>query len=141
MTHQRQIIRDAVISLLEGAAIVSGGRVYSNRNLAVDATNLPAITVYTLPEESVTFEDGVSKLQRTLQVNIELMASSKDAELTDDVIDGFADQIEGALKADQSWNGSVMESNLIGTDWVKDDRGGDASIGTLHMRYSALYFY
>lgn len=142
MTHQRKTIRDEVVALLSaGNAIVPAGNVHKNRDQPLTVADLPAIVVYTLPEQSRSLDSTSTTLLRTLEVNVELHAAVKPDESTDDAIDAYCDQIEAALKADQSWGGTVTASDLKSTEWTKDDQGGEAPIGTLRLKYIATYAY
>lgn len=141
MTHQRKTIRDAVVSILNTATIVASGKVYSNRELSSEVADLPTLNVFTLPEQSSPRDMTTKILKRQLDVTIELQATGTTDALTDDVIDGYADQIESALKADQTWSGTVVQSDLKSSEWTRDDKGGEASIGILRLKYQAVYFY
>ncbi|MCB1147796.1 MAG: hypothetical protein KDK38_13435, partial [Leptospiraceae bacterium] len=75
-THQRSVIRQAVIDRLILDVVSVGGRVYAQRKTPVDESNLPAILVYT-DSESIDQVDNVL-YKRTLKLSVEIQAGGVD---------------------------------------------------------------
>lgn len=139
MTHQRETIRKGVVSLIETAAIVAAGKVYSNRSLPLWAANLPTINITSDSEESERYDmTGGTSLERILDLVVEATALNVSDENLDDTLDDLAELIEATLGADHTWGGLVTASTLTATEFETDDEG-ENSTGTIRMTYTAQY--
>lgn len=137
MTHQRQTIREKVVQLLSGAAIVTGG-VFGARDLPVAEGDLPLIVVRTNDETSEPADMSSRVLLRKLEITIELKASNPDDSLVAGDVDAYAEAIESAL-SEPTLGGVVDDSNLKSTVFAKTS-DGEVPIGLLTMKYEATYF-
>jgi hypothetical protein len=135
MTHRRQEIRDAVVTMLSGLA---GGRVYSNRELAIEADSLPAINVYTVEEDAAPFTASQKTYRRTLTLVIDVLAKNVDDAVLDNTLDDLAESVEAALVADTTASGKAIDTRLTSTT-VTRDSSGEVPIGVLKLTYQAVY--
>jgi hypothetical protein len=140
MTHRRKTIRDAVVTLLDTGAIVTSGRVYSNRSLPVGESDLPVLLVYTQSETSGALDLSSKTLSRQLTIVVEAVAKDVNDATLDDTLDALAEAVETALQADSAWNGTVFDSTLIATD-IDLERNGDVPLGRIRLTYQARYHF
>lgn len=141
--HQRQVIRDAVVTALTNATS-AGARVKATRVEPNRAAGLPAIAVYTPTEE--TDEDWIRTAPRELLRHITLKVTGwveDTAALAGDAaMDALALQIETAMDVDRYFGGACggkIGSVLLSTETgVLDD--GDPIVGVVTLTYRADYF-
>ena len=132
MSHARQQIRNAIATLVTGLS-TTGSNVYASRIYRLQASELPALLVYTESETS-TRSHMQNALERNLSVRVEGIAKAT-ADL-DDTLDTIAQEVEAALGG-QSPAG-VEELVLEGTDMTLN---GDAEqpVGSVVMEYLVRY--
>jgi hypothetical protein len=138
MAHQRQLIREAVKTLLVAAATAAGSRVYESRTVALKQTELPAIAVYTLQEEvdPGSANSAPRELKRTLELAVE--GAVKGTANVDDALDALAAQVECAMARDETFGGKAGDSFLSATEIdLADD--GRQPIGLVRLVYSVTY--
>jgi hypothetical protein len=135
--HERQAIREAALTLLDGAT-AAGVRVFKTRLAPLRQAELPAIAVYT-DEESVSPDSGTSsprELTRTVTLAVEGWVKAN--EDVDDVLDELALEIETAMDADQNLGGTAFDSVLVKTETgLKID--GERPMGCVHLEYAVTY--
>jgi hypothetical protein len=131
------VIREAVKAKLIAAATVAGSRVYENRMLPWRVAELPAIALYTDEESSQHNDSAPRELERTLSLAIEAGASANDN--VDDTLDAFAQQIERAMHADETFSGVCEDSWLAATELVISV-DGNRPIAMLRMIYTVRYY-
>lgn len=142
MAHPRKLVRQAVVALLTGATS-AGARVDATRVEPHRKTQLPAISVYTLSEES-TPESATSaprELLRIVRVEIAGFVAHSDAVPVDDAMDNLAEQIEAAMDADRYLSGAAGESVLERTEMqVREEDGrSDPLVGIVTLTYAVEY--
>lgn len=140
MPHQRQLIREAVKDALVAANTAAGSRVYKTRKVPHRLPELPAISVYTL-EESVDPESATTApryLTRRMQLMIEAVMECDPDENIDDALDDMALEIERAMHADDSLDGTCMDSIPAGTE-IEVAIQGQREIGLLQLTYTVTY--
>lgn len=143
MTHQRTTIRNALVTLLDTGSIVASGKVFSNRPGTIWEESLPEIYIFNQPEDSSRHEfgDQSNDLMRDFQVAVTVIATNADGESLDDTLDGLAESIEDALKADDTWNGTVTDAFLSRTETeINEDSGGKKPMGAARLTYTCRYF-
>ncbi len=110
-THERQLIRNAVVAQLLGRT-TADQQVQASRREPWRQADLPAISVYTIEEESAhTSVDG--GLTRALKLGIEIVVSM--SERVDDALDGLALEVETALDEDPTLGGKTYDLVLAST--------------------------
>ncbi len=133
--HERKIIRDAVVTRLYGATS-AGAHVEASRVSSWKTSDLPALGVYTLHEESeqANLEGG---LKRTLTVLVEINAAL--TEQVGDVLDALALQVENAFDADRTLGGIADDLWLSGTSIALSD-GQSIPMGLGQMTFEVTYY-
>ena len=139
MTHQRKLIRDAVVALLLASpATAAGTRVFPNRVIPVQHREFPAIAVYTLREETKPYSDSPRVLKRTLELGITILEAPTDQDPVDDLIDLISEQVEAKLRVDRTLGGACQDVLYSGFD-AAFDHGGRELTGGGRLRYQVIY--
>jgi hypothetical protein len=142
MAHQRKLIRHAVVTLLTNATS-AGARVQGTRVEPHKKSQLPAISVYTLNEE--TDEESAMtapiELCRHLKLEITGWVAHSDAVPVDDAMDDLAEQIEAAMAADYYLDSTIVDQTLEATEMqvVEDDGRSDPLVGIVTLTYAITY--
>lgn len=138
MKHARQVIREEVASMLVGITGVSFPQ--SKLKKLADA---PAITIYTGSEssepESRDSINGPRRYSRFVNLNIELVLEADASGLYENEADGFAAEIESAMAADLTLNGSATDSELIGTEQDIDELSEGHVLSMTVLNYRVWY--
>ena len=138
--HPRKIIRDAAVALLANAGTAAGKRVTPTRIDPHKRAELPALSVYTLSEQTDAEDADTAprELWRTLKLEIAGWVAHSAALPADDALDDLAEQIETAMEADRYLGGAAGESILASTEiTIRDD--GDPLVGIITLTYDVLY--
>jgi hypothetical protein len=135
--HVRKQIRDALSTLCTGLAS-TGDRVFKSRLHPLAPAELPALRIH-VDEEEITIDDIHSpvRLDRTCTVRIECV--SRALETLDDELDEMAKEVEHAIAGDADLGGILNGSLTPDGIEIERDGEGDAPIGTLSLRYLAVY--
>lgn len=135
--HQRQVIRETIRSVLDGATDADD-RVYASRMNPYRVTELPVLTVYSTSESVDDDSSSTSprELTRRLSISIEGWVVGNDE--SDDAMDDLAEQVEIAMHADPYLGGSVGDSILSSTS-TEITIDGDREMGLLTMEYTITY--
>ena len=135
MAHARTQVRNAVVSVLEAAAVadtVSKSRVYP-----IPANTVSMALVYTnaesVPQTTLTYP---RKFERELNLVIECVA--RDSDYLDDRLDRLCEAVENAIGADNTLGGVVKDCVLSDTQMTLDFNG-DAPIGSARMQFRVSY--
>lgn len=135
MPHVRKSIRDAIVAALANLT-TTGARVFPGRNYPLEATELPALTVFTDDEEVEIGSIGVARLQnRTLEAIVE--AHFKDAASLDDKADTILAEVETALGAGVSLGGAKY-LQLARVEFERDG-DGEQPAGLMRMTFKVFY--
>ena len=102
MAHVRKQIRDRIASTLTSSVSLVSSRVFASRVYPLTEAKLPAITVYTGSEVSNRLNMGVSDLNRSLSVEVDIYVRATNT--FDDDVDAIAVQVEEAIAADFTVN-------------------------------------
>lgn len=130
-------------ALLANAGTAAGARVTGTRVDPHKRSQLPAISVYTLSEE--TDEDSATRvpleLTRHLKLEIAGWVAHSDEVPSADAMDDLAEQIEVAMAADYYIGGTVADQMLEATvmQVVEDDGRSDPLIGIVVLTYAITY--
>lgn len=136
MAHVRQQIRDAVATTLTSAVTLVSSRVYTTRVHPLNEANLPAISVYTGSESSERYNVGVTDINRTLSLEIDIYV--RETGSFDDDVDAIAVQVEEAMAGDFTIGGLVKSSVLISTA-IQFDGEADQILGVAKLTYQVRY--
>ena len=139
ITHQRKLIRDAVVAALLAGNTGAGSRVFRTRLDPFRRAELPALAVYT-SSESVE-SDSASTAPRILdrRMQLEIVIAVEPGSNEDDAIDAMCVDIERVMHADPMFAGLCRDSLLSSTDIVIDN-SGDTPIGLAKLVYAFRYF-
>ncbi len=139
MTHQRKLIRDAVVASLKAAPqTLAEGRVFPNRVIPLDLREFPAIAVYTLNEDATPYSDSPLVLKRKLQLGITILETRTDAEPVDNLVDQIAEQVEAKLRQDLTLAGTCQWLRYLGFEAAYDHEGRELTGGG-RLRYEVVY--
>jgi hypothetical protein len=135
MAHAREQVRDAVVSILQSAAVadsVSKSRVYP-----IPAKTISIALVYTNTESIVqTTLTYPRKFEREMTLVVECVA--RDADYLDDRLDRLCEAVENAIGADNTLGGVVKDCVLNDTQ-ITLDSSGDAPIGSARLQFRVSY--
>ena len=138
MAHVRKSIRDRFEARLKSQVSLVRRRVFASRVYPIDASKLPAITVYTGSEASGlhNMASGTPDLMRTLSVTVDCYV--RITETFDDDVDAICVQIEEAIANDFTVNSLAKDAVLTSTDI---DFSGDAEqpVGIARMTFVVRY--
>lgn len=99
--HARQQIRDAVVTALTGLDI-TGSNVFKTRVHRFEEETLPALSVYTLQEDSERETMGTRAQSRTVSIAVDIAVQQNTT--PDDTLDDIAADVEAAMVA--AWTGA-----------------------------------
>lgn len=138
--HERQAIRDAVVTLLTGTApnfaTSAEQRIFKTRLAPVRASELPAISVYCDNETVTDNQSSPRELTRTMTVAIDGWARA--TENVDDALDDLALEIETAMDSSTELLDTAYSAVLTTTEvGIKLD--GDRPMGCVHLEYTVVY--
>ncbi len=137
--HYRQRIRDAVQARLLAAETLAGPNVFTSRArsiLEILQKREAVLSIYTADENSQRSEDG-HLLERTLVVTIEGAAGGGDD--LDDVLDGFALQVEAAVDADPRLGNLLSDDMELTATSSEISARGNMQVGAFRMDFACRY--
>ncbi len=140
MAHQRTLIREAVIAVLEGAT-VAADRVHDSRVDALKKGGLPAICVFT-PSDPVELDsaDNVEQ-EHTLELEVVAFVRELPGVKLSRTLDDLCTQIEAAMLVDPQFGVAAMKSRLVDTttEFRPLDGAGDPLVGVAILTYDVTY--
>tara|TARA_Y100000310_G_scaffold342185_1_gene444186 strand:+ start:7654 stop:8106 length:453 start_codon:yes stop_codon:yes gene_type:complete len=139
MAHLREQIREQVVADLTGLT-TTGANVFKGRVYPLEASNLPALLIYTDDEEIVLEQramGAVRKLFRKVELIVEAQAQGI-SNAVEDTIDTICKEVEVALASDISLNSLAVDSYLEKTEKVEDGNGKKYA-GFVKMTYAVFY--
>mgnify|MGYP005723894337 FL=1 len=136
MAHVRKQIRDRIASTLTSSVSLVSSRVFASRVYPLTEAKLPAITVYTGSEVSNRLNMGVSDLNRSLSVEVDIYVRATNT--FDDDVDAIAVQVEEAIAADFTVNSLAKEAVLSGTD-IQFSGDAEQPIGVAKLTFTVRY--
>lgn len=138
-THQRKVIRDAVVAQLIHSVTQANERVFPNRVSSTWRQELPAIYVFSISEAAQTLHVSTPpQLYRTLTLAVQALA--KGVTGIDDKLDDLADEIEAAMASDETFGGNAQQSTLTSTE-VDIDETAETPLGVIRLSYEVKYIY
>ena len=134
MSHARQQIREAVATLVTGLT-TTGSRVFQSRFYRVQASELPALFIYSTDEsiERETIGTG-PYLRRELSIRIEGMAKALDN--LDDTLDTIGEEVEDALGGQLPAGVDDFRISSVSIDYSGE---GEQPVGVIRMDFVARY--
>lgn len=145
--HQRTIIRNAAKAILLAAQTACGERVFASRARKLWPHEFPAMLVYTLTEDCSGHDSAPREVKRSLSLVIQI-AIEGDTErtpenegeaLADEQLDTICKQVEDALAADDTLNGTVSDCMLMRTDIQLVEDGDDVTLAAI-MTWTVEYY-
>lgn len=142
MTHQRQLIREAIKAKLVNQTD-AGDRVHLNRVVPLFDTTwhteLPAILIYTRTESATVDLSAPMRYQRVTSVVVDLLASLTDGQGVDNDLDDMADIVERLLLQDETLGGLV--SSLVLSTSAMELRGdGQMTVAAISIEFNATWY-
>lgn len=138
MTHYRQTLREAVVTLVTGLP-TTGVNVFSGRGKPIPSSRLPALRVRPVAEASQRHSGGKTSgdnpLMRTLELGITATAAGTEY---DDTLDEVAAEVEAAIGGDPTLGGLVLDCVLSRSEFDEYPDGDKAS-GSVTLVYRLLY--
>ena len=132
MSHARQQIRDAVAALLTGLT-TTGSHVFQSRVYRLQASELPALLVYT-NSETVERSHMTSGLVRELTLRVEGIAKAL-ADI-DDTLDTIGAEVEAALGGQEP---AGVEDLVLQSADVTINGEGEQQVGAIVMDFLVRY--
>lgn len=136
--HQGQVIRDAVVALLEAQVPMVEGRVFPMRHVAYLKGELPALGVYDVKEfadldAGFTLREDVPRY-----VTLQIEGVVRLSEGIENEMDALREQVELALDQDRTFGGAALDS-----DYAETEKGvsvdGDMPVGVVTLTYRVKY--
>lgn len=138
MAHPRKLIRQAVVTQLTGVTSAEA-RVFKARTVPFKQAELPALAVYTPDEEvETTRSTAPRELERTLQLVVEGVTASGSPSDVDDTADDLSAQVEAALDADTTLNGTATDTLLTRVESDVFSESGK-NHGLVRMTFTVFY--
>ena len=132
MSHARQQIREAVATLVTGLT-TTGSNVFQSRVYRLQASELPALLVYT-NSETVERSHMTSGLVRELTLRVEGIAKAL-ADI-DDTLDTIGAEVEAALGGQEP---AGVEDLVLQSADVTINGEGEQQVGAIVMDYLVRY--
>ena len=132
MSHARQKIRDAVVTLVTGLTVFAT-RLY---NLE-PSEDLPGLVIYTKNESSERSDFSPNNYSRELEVIIEGYAETNS--LVENVLDTISLEVENVMGANPLLSNTATTSELNATE-IEFDVMGEKPIGIIRLTYSVTYY-
>lgn len=135
--HQRQAIRDAVITLLSGNTTVADN-VTKNIVKPLLEETLPWIVVYSTTEDVEEINRSPRDIKRTLQLAIEIHVTSTNNDTLQDTLDDIALEVENIMAVDHTLTDTCDDHILQN---VEIEYRGEAAqpIAMCRMTYAVQY--
>ena len=137
MTHRRQEIREALVTLLTGGAVI-GSNVTSMNPYDRNAAELPGVNIITGeeiidPDEQTFGSDSI----RRLRVYVDIFTTGPVASSAN-ILDSVAEEVELAIRSDLSLGGLVMSMLYQGVEDPEINKG-EQVIVYQRMNFDAVY--
>ena len=134
MAHARQTIREAVATLVTGLS-TTGSNVFQSRVYRLQASELPALLVYSTDEAVSRETIGTGPyLRRELTIRIE--GFSKNLTALDDTLDTIGEEVEDALGGQTP---AGVDDFYLQTVSIEYTGEGEQPVGVIRMDWLARY--
>lgn len=135
--HQRQTIRDSVVSILKAGNTTVGDNVFPSRFLPLEKETLPCINVYTKSETADIYQAAPRQHERKLTLSVEINVRAVSG--IDDTLDSIAEEVEHVLMQDDTLGDVCGDCVYTGSE-VTILENGDAPIGSCVLTYEVTYY-
>lgn len=134
--HRRRIVRDAAVAQLGGMPL-TGQRVFNSRARPVSEDQLPALRVYTPAESRDPGSDvlGDSGTMHRIEIRVEVLA--KAADQVENGVDAICEQVEAAIRADESLGGVTQWCAYQSTEIEYEDE--DQTVMQATLSFEAVH--
>lgn len=136
MSHVRQQIREQVATTVTGLS-TTGSNVFQSRVYPLQDSNLPALLVYSISEDSNADVMG-STLVAQRDLNIVIEGYVKATTDFDDTVDTICAEVEAAMGTDRTLNNLAKFSQLVGTE-INYNGEGESPVGVVTLTYAVQY--
>ena len=136
MSHQRKLIREAMVQLLTGIEGI-GDRVFESRARRLFPEELPAILVYTKSETAEIWVQGAREYKRTMKLAIEVLAKAD--ENVDDTIDDLCQEIEQRIFRKETLDGVTSDVKYSDTD-IDFEPDAETPICAARLTFDCEYY-
>jgi hypothetical protein len=135
--HVRQQIRERIGTTLTGLT-TTGSNVFQSRVYPLEASNLPALVIYTKSEEAEPLVIGSNRTsERVLSLAVEIYA--KLTTNFDDTVDTISKEVETAIAADTTVNGLAKDIYLDNTD-IEYNGEAEQPVGFATLTFLINYY-
>tara|TARA_B100000131_G_scaffold322373_1_gene376096 strand:+ start:2412 stop:2852 length:441 start_codon:yes stop_codon:yes gene_type:complete len=135
MAHARQTIRERFVTLVTGLS-TTGSNVFDTRLYNLTQDNLPALVVVAENETSELDEVSPGALIRNLEIICECFVEQNND--IEDTMDNICEEVEEAIGADPTLNGTSILCELTTTE-IEYSSLGEKPIGTARMVFNVSY--
>ena len=135
MAHQRKRIRDQVETTLTGL-VTTGSNVFVSRVYPFEAADLPGLIIYTPEEESEPASMG-GDTERHLSLVVEGHVKATTGTI-DDSADTIAEEVEAAIDADRTLNGTALFIYLESTE-IEFNAESEKPVAVIKMTFNIEY--
>jgi hypothetical protein len=134
MSHPRELIVQAVVTLLAAASTAAGARVTNTRVEPHKKSGIPALSVYALNDPAN--DAASSEMEEAHDVTLEVAGWAAPT-----AINSLMAQVEAALRADPYLGGLASNSSPKGTviQVVEDSGHSDPVVAIAVLTYTATY--
>jgi hypothetical protein len=136
MSHVRQQIREQVATTVTGLS-TTGSNVFQSRVYPLQDSNLPALLVYSISEDSNADVMG-STLVAQRDLNLVIEGYVKATANFDDTVDTICAEVEAAMGTDRTLNNLAKFSQLVGTE-INYNGEGESPVGVVTLTYAVQY--
>lgn len=145
--HPRTVIRNASAAILLAAQTDCGASVFPSRARKLWQHELPGMLVYTLTEDCSGHDSAPREVKRALSLVVQIMVEgdterTKENEgepLADEQLDTICKQVEDALAADDTLNGTTGDCRLMRTEIHLIEDGDDVTLAAV-MTWAVDYY-
>ena len=136
MSHVRQQIREQVATTVTGLS-TTGSNVFQSRVYPLQDSNLPALLVYSISEDSNADVMG-STLVAQRDLNLVIEGYVKATANFDDTVDTICAEVEAAMGTDRTLNNLAKFSQLVSTE-INYNGEGESPVGVVTLTYAVQY--
>ena len=142
MAHKRDTLVAAIIAQIKAASVTGiGNKVYDNRAIQFEDSELPACVVFHETETSEIEDFAQDLKRRTLSVIVEIQqlaagATINDPDISSDLND-LAEEVEDALEADITFGGNALW--FIHTSTAMDVEDAEKLRGAMQIALEVTY--